>query len=67
MLCIEDSAQNAFVAANFGDSWLGLSDAVQEGTWVWNTGCDSSFLNWDAGPGPHLPRSNCAHACRPSL
>ena len=50
MLCIQDSAQNAFVAANFGDSWLGLSDVAEEGTWVWNAGCESSLELWDAGP-----------------
>ena len=52
MLCIESSAQNAFVYSRIsGEAWLGYSDAATEGIWEWNANCDSTYENW-AGSQP---------------
>lgn len=29
--------------------WIGLNDYAEEGTWVWASGSDSSFTNWQDG------------------
>lgn len=43
---INDGAENAFLAGNVGNVWLGGSDAGQEGTWTWLSG--GNF--WASGP-----------------
>ena len=40
--------ENEYVYSLLPDSnyWIGLSDSVQESSWVWESGETSSFLNW---------------------
>jgi hypothetical protein len=53
MLCIENSDQNDFATTLVSnDFWIGYSyeDSSISGTsFQWNTGCSSSYTNWDSG------------------
>ena len=45
-----NSDQNAYVSSQTsGEVWLGYSEAAQEGTWEWISGCNSTYENWDDG------------------
>lgn len=33
----------------FADAYFGYSDAEEEGTWVWDTGEETAFVNWASG------------------
>jgi hypothetical protein len=56
---IESAAENAVVntvrlecppGCSYGGSiWIGYSDAVVEGTWVWVTGEPTVYTNWASG------------------
>lgn len=52
---VEDAAESAWLqsAARSYDAakpwWIGLSDAVTEGTFVWNSGSTAEFRSWRAG------------------
>jgi hypothetical protein len=37
------------VGSNNGGPWIGLSDAANEGQWVWADGTPSSWFNWAPG------------------
>jgi len=39
--------------------WTGLSDKVKFGTWVWNDGSATGFLNWKSGS----PKSHLSEHC----
>lgn len=55
LLTIRDLAENnavwqAAVAAGVsGGLWIGYTDRVTEGVWVWEDGSTSTFTNWNAG------------------
>ena len=57
-MTIGSASENGFVYQLHGGSWLGATDEIQEGTWVWVTGESWGFTNWDAGE----PNNGC---CRP--
>ena len=50
---ITSQAENTFVYSNVGvagrDHWLGATDEVAEGTWVWVTGEPWAYTNWGTG------------------
>jgi hypothetical protein len=60
---VDNAAENSFLLATFGPTalahapagaglvslWLGLSDAAQEGTFVWAGGAPLSYTNWVPG------------------
>jgi hypothetical protein len=61
LVTITSSAEQAFVVANFSvnysftygfgvqAAWMGLSDEITEGTFLWDTGETSSYKNWYIG------------------
>ena len=50
LVTIESVSENGFVfeLAAIG-SWLGATDEIEEGTWVWVTGAPWDYANWDRG------------------
>ena len=50
LVTIDSEAENTFVYGLGGwSTWLGASDAEQEGTWAWVTGEPMTYTNWQAG------------------
>ena len=48
LLKFENAAQNDFVAGLTNNRvWLGMTDAIEEGTFIWNDGSELSYNNWD--------------------
>jgi hypothetical protein len=59
LVTIESASENGFVRELAGvGSWLGATDEIQEGTWVWVTGESWDFSDWDAGE-----PNNCCPGC----
>jgi len=51
LVTVVDADENAWVWETFapsssGSVWIGLSDAAQEGTFVWTSGEPATYLNW---------------------
>jgi hypothetical protein len=47
---ITSAAEDAFIMANFtGRRWIGLTDVVTEGAYVWVTGEPFAYSNWRPG------------------
>ena len=51
MLCVTDATTNAWMWSQTGgaSTWIGLSDIGHFGTYLWVSGCSSTYTNW--GPG----------------
>jgi gliding motility-associated-like protein len=55
LLTINNATENAAVLAAAqaqgltGGVWIGYTDIVQEGNWVWQDGTPSSYTNWNTG------------------
>ena len=51
---IHSSAENSLASTTLGQgrrAWIGNSDALVEGSWVWSDGTASGYTNWlDGGP-----------------
>jgi hypothetical protein len=68
LVSIETASENDFVyQLTGGSTWLGASDKVQEGIWIWASGEPFDFSNWDEGePNNCCPPENCGSAdCTP--
>ncbi|MCK5944073.1 MAG: hypothetical protein KAI24_18960 [Planctomycetes bacterium] len=47
---LRSSSEEAWIRQQFGDTlWIGLTDAAQEGTWVWTSGEPVTYTNWLPG------------------
>ena len=57
LLAINDEAEQKWISGFFGNHlyWIGLSDAENEGEWVWQNGEPLTYTNW--GPKHSFPRS----------
>ena len=56
LVTITSQEENDFIANNLSEnSWIGASDAQQEGQWIWETGPESGtalndrYTNWNSG------------------
>ncbi len=50
LVTTESASENDFVYnLSEGNTWLGASDEIQEGTWVWVTGEQLTYTNWAQG------------------
>ena len=61
LVTIDSASENDFIFhLTGGNTWLGATDEIQEGTWVWVTGETWSYSNWDEGePNNCCPPENC--------
>ena len=64
LLCIENGAQNKYISNTFSSTyiWIGLSDQVSEGTFVWSPyyGTSSTYDNWRTDePNDHGTGEDC--------
>lgn len=59
---IENGNENAFVHSQITvDSWIGYTDMVTEGTFLWVTGEPTTYTNWFSGAPDNLaPGQDCA-------
>ena len=57
LLAINDEAEQKWISGLFGNHlyWIGLSDAENEGEWVWQNSEPLTYTNW--GPKHSFPRS----------
>ena len=57
LVAINDAAEQQWLLGLFGNHlyWIGLSDAENEGEWVWQNGEPLTYTNW--GPKHRFPRS----------
>ncbi|KAL7381126.1 hypothetical protein ABVT39_000944 [Epinephelus coioides] len=44
-----------------GPTWIGISDAHKEGTWMWSDGSAVNFTNWYPGTPDSGDTQNCAY------
>jgi len=60
LVTIDSLAENQFVFDLLPWSWLGATDEVSEGTWLWVTGEPWNYENWaDGEPNNCCPPENC--------
>ena len=64
LVTIESASENDFVyELSKGNTWLGASDEAQEGTWVWVTGEQLIYTNWEKDePNNCCPPESCGGA-----
>ena len=62
LLTINDEAEQKWISGLFGNHlyWIGLSDAENEGEWVWENGEPLTYTNW--GSKYKFPRSTLSPA-----
>jgi hypothetical protein len=61
LVVIADAEENETVRSNItGDTWIGLSDAAEEGTYVWVDGTPLGFTSWRV---PDAPRGAPEYDC----
>lgn len=69
LVTINDADENHWVTSTFGHFggipralWIGLSDAEQEGTFVWSSGEPASYRKWaQLEPNNHVGREDSVH------
>ena len=69
VLLVDDAAENAAIAGwmtaeGIDSAWIGLSDAVTEGSHAWDDGTARSYTNWEPGEPNDNPSSNGADYAR---
>jgi hypothetical protein len=56
---VHDAKENDFLQGlcNGQRAWLGASDELEEGKWIWVDGKEMDYANWRAGPEPDSNRN----------
>ena len=49
LVVINDQSEQDLLRSHSLSGWIGLSDASQEGNWVWSSGEPVSYTNWNSG------------------
>ena len=52
LVTINDQGEQDWVLSTlspFGHLWIGMTDAAEEGTWVWSSGEAATYTNWSSG------------------
>ncbi|MBM4361815.1 MAG: hypothetical protein FJ104_03980, partial [Deltaproteobacteria bacterium] len=61
LITVDDAAEDTWLASQtVNDTWIGLSDAVTEGTFLWTDGAAPTYTNFDAEPNSG-DASDCAY------
>jgi len=52
MLCVQNAEQNSWIWSQVSpvNTWIGYQDLNNYPNFVWNSGCTSTYTNWDDGP-----------------
>jgi len=61
---VESAAENKFLYRQAGkkNTYIGASDLIKEGTFVWSDGCPLKYKNWHKGePNDFKKSEDCAH------
>jgi len=55
MLCVNNAAENEFIWSNTSPvwTWIGYQDFNTYPTFMWNSGCTSTYTNWSGGQPDH--------------
>lgn len=60
LVTIDSAAENDFVFHRTGgNTWLGATDEVLEGIWIWISGESWTYSNWDNGEPNNCGRNDC--------
>ena len=46
---INDTEENTFLQTTFQRGWVGYTDELKEGVWLWTDGSTSTYTNWQVG------------------
>ena len=70
---MESAEENDFltrnvITASTGAYWIGLSDQVENGKWIWTDGSPLSYTNWGKNqPNNYLGNQDCGQIVKGSL
>lgn len=65
LVTIQDTVENDFIyQLTKGNTWLGATDEIEEGTWVWVNGEPWDFQNWEQGEPNHGNLDELEHYLR---
>ena len=58
---VKDPAQAYYIetVSNSSDTWIGLTDNLQEGNWTWESGSNSTYRKWL----PNKPNDGLSENC----
>ena len=54
---VDEALERAIKLERDYSGWIAYNDKEEEGKFVWEDGCTSSYTNWDAGP-PQEPNND---------
>jgi len=67
---IESAEENDFLKSTYLNTsgvtfWIGLTDQMQEGEWIWTDGSPlGAYVNWDEDPNNLGGNQHCVHILR---
>jgi len=63
LVSVQSLSENQFLVATMhaSDSWIGLNDLENDGTFVWTDGSSVSYTHWEAGQPNDLLDQDCVN------